>query len=575
MVEGGKDECGDDDELRQLEESVLADLAAQQAAMDLETPSPSPLQFSPVAAEHSEKQQPVGSGGVTGSVAAGLSPQGDGSFTLEQLQDPQVEQLVRARFEKMDETNLAKELSMAKFHPEFEPYCKAVYEEVGEGEWEFGEHEPFEDLVGLNVWSICKQRFRDRLALGEVFTATPAPPPPTAMPPQAAPAPAKASPAAMPPPSKALPTAATPPQAAPAPATALPTASITPQAAPAPAKALPTTPAAMPAQATPVTEPTQPAVKAPASILRRPHITWDENMTSHPPPPNTPEPKAPSTAATPPPPKAPALPPSELSQHVDEVSSGVALPNSVSNRAEYMAFLRAARNPKKMCKSLIPTFMSGDKLDLFRIWLEKGQDFAKVEIEVNRRNIQSTRAEAKDLCLSKAQLAATPGYTATDVDDLIRRKTLAGEYIDDPNFPGREDLRQYIVRAETSSTAARTREDVQQVNSTTQATPAEALSLTEPGCDFANEGPTIHSLGADLTGATAPSSDQTQGPGKAKGKGRAKAKAKGQSKGTKGTGGEGDHDNQPPPDKIPEPLAKANQLKVKVFLDSQKPQDSF
>ena len=108
------------------------------------------------------------------------------------------------------------------------------------------------------------------------------------------------------------------------------------------------------------------------------------------------------------------------------------------------------------------------------------------------------------------------------------------------------------------------------MNSTTQATATEALALTEPGCDFSNEGPTIHSLAADLTGATPPTTDPPQGQCKGKGRGRGKAKAKGSGKGTKGTG-EGDEENQPPPDKIPEPLAKANQLKVKVFLESQNP----
>ena len=85
-------------------------------------------------------------------------------------------------------------------------------------------------------------------------------------------------------------------------------------------------------------------------------------------------------------PPAPAAPrPSELSGKVSEIAANIKrdnLPTSVSHRSEYMAFLRAGRNPSKMTKTLLPMFQ-GERLDLFRLWLEKGQDFAQVEVEVH------------------------------------------------------------------------------------------------------------------------------------------------------------------------------------------------
>ena len=159
-----------------------------------------------------------------------------------------------------------------------------------------------------------------------------------------------------------------------------------------------------------------------------------------------------------------------------------------------MKFLRQANNPSIMPKALIPTFTSGDKLDLFRIWLQKGQDFSAVEVEVNRRNSQKKTAMARDRCLSRADLLATGRYSERDVQELIERKTALGEWIPDPNFPQREDLRQYKVNTDVASEVAHSREDIQSINATTAVSGTEALTLTEDGADF-SEGaaPTIHS----------------------------------------------------------------------------------
>ena len=245
-------------------------------------------------------------------------------------------------------------------------------------------------------------------------------------------------------------------------------------------------------------------------------------------------------------------------------------PTSATHRTEYMAYLRAARNPSKLPPALRSTFAAGgpQRLDLFQLWMEKGKDFSLVEIEIQRRNVQRQTATSRNLCLSRAQLLASGRCTEDDVNDLIRRRTESGAFIPDPNFPDRVDLRQYLVNAETAAENARVREDAQAITARAAVSAPEAISLAEDGADFSvHAAPTVRSLTAELSGLEAPPQEHNQQPdpkAKAKAKPRPKAKGgKGKGKG-KATGGEGE--NGPEPDKVPTALEKATALKSKVFL---------
>ena len=166
--------------------------------------------------------------------------------------------------------------------------------------------------------------------------------------------------------------------------------------------------------------------------------------------------------------------------------------------------------------------------------------------------------------MNRQQLETCGKYTKEDVEDLIRRKTLGGQYISDPNFPSREDLRQYIIHQETSAEVARTREDSQDVTSRVDVDNTEALALTEEGCDFAaNTGPTIHGL----MGEGGVGVGQPVVPGENGGKGGRHGRGpKGRGRGDKKKG-DGDQSKETPdPDKLPTPLAKATALKSKVLL---------
>ena len=216
-----------------------------------------------------------------------------------------------------------------------------------------------------------------------------------------------------------------------------------------------------------------------------------------------------------------------------------------------------------MAKSLIPAFTAGgeNRLDLFRTWLEKGQDFALVEIEVSRKNSQKQKAKTKEKCMSKRELEQDPRYTPEDVKELIERKTRLGEYINDPNFPSREDLRQYIVNSETVQENQHVREDTQAVNSTTSVTPVEALTLTEEGAVFAAG---AHPSIRGLVESVVPTEEEPKGKTKGKGKGKTKGK-KGKNKEGQAEG-DGGTNPEEVPDKPPTPLAKAIILKKAVFL---------
>ena len=141
-----------------------------------------------------------------------------------------------------------------------------------------------------------------------------------------------------------------------------------------------------------------------------------------------------------------------------------------------------------------------------------------------------------------------------------------GEWIPDPNFPDRIDLRQYRVNSEVTAEVQHTREDSQNIVSHTHVSHAEALTLTEEGADFADaSAPSIHDV---VGGEGAPMGNGAEAESKGKGK-----KGRGKGKGKKGDAANAGPNQEPEPDKPPTPLEKAKALKKVVFLD--KPALSF
>ena len=124
---------------------------------------------------------------------------------------------------------------------------------------------------------------------------------------------------------------------------------------------------------------------------------------------------------------------------------------------------------------------SNRRKDLFNLWLSHARDFGKVTLEVARRNTQRQAAQSSTVTWSRAQLEQSGRYQPGDIDDLIQRAVATGRYIDDPNFPGNERLRRYMVVDDVSLQNANVREDIQEIGNSGMVTNQEAVALTAAG----------------------------------------------------------------------------------------------
>ena len=260
--------------------------------------------------------------------------------------------------------------------------------------------------------------------------------------------------------------------------------------------------------------------------------------------------------------------------------------------------------------------MYGDtnkRKDLFNLWLNHAREFGQVRMELSRRNVNRQSSHANTVTWSKVQLEQSGRYTTQDIEDLIKRCTDSGRYLDDPNFPGNERLRRYVIIDEVGSQHQRLQEDEQRIANAGNISTGEALNLTDQGllfnervfekstlvictsrcCTFINvimfgfeirwtqsllSFPLSALTGGDFSQALAPTFQDVLGQGQAvegnapdKGKG-AKGRGKGRGKTGKGKGGENPgqpvpHGEDPnPPLQETTPIQKAKALAKSVFL---------
>ena len=162
-----------EDDMDQLEKEVEKAVAQMMIKEPSTTPPKHPSQVPETAPKAAAASPPPahtapvpGSATVTGNLASGLGPDDEGLLPSA-IYDTKVDETVRATIGKMDEQQFATAVENAKNHPEFAGYVKGVRLESGldEVEWEFGEEEPEEDLVGFYVWIHGKSSLRKRLGL--------------------------------------------------------------------------------------------------------------------------------------------------------------------------------------------------------------------------------------------------------------------------------------------------------------------------------------------------------------------------------------------------------------------------
>ena len=312
---------------------------------------------------------------VSGNIAQAL--RGGTGLTPSQLHTAELEAQVEEDLKKLSDDQFQVLCDDLKKHPEFPSYCEGIRMELEEGDddsekWEWGEQEPYLDVVGLLVWAKAKQNMS--IALGLI------PPPKVDMPsPVVVPVvttPVNPDPPA-PSPALVVPVVATPVNPdPPAPSPVVVPVIATPvnPDPPAPSPPVVTTPvnpdppAPSPVVVPVVTTPVNPDPPAPSPAVVVPVVATPVNPAPSPlvvpeavkpaltplavaapvvvATPVNPNPPAPSPVVATPANPIPA--PGDLSRTVDSVVADVQKdnrPNSSSHRKEYMAFLRAAKNP--------------------------------------------------------------------------------------------------------------------------------------------------------------------------------------------------------------------------------------
>lgn len=304
---------------------------------------------------------------VSGNIAEALS--GGSGLTPSQLHTPELEEQVVSDMKKLSDEQFQSLFEDLKQHPEFPSYCEGIRLELGEGDdddekWVWGEHEPYLDVVGLLVWAKAKQNMSHALGLAPPRLPAPSPLPAVATPvntagthPALAAKPAE-PPAPLP---KAVAPVVTPAAIVPTPHTmffmketpapspkAVPPAPAIPVKAPAPAIPVETPTPSLPAAPVEAPTPSLPAAPAEAPPPSLPAVPVETPTAPAPSLPAIPVAEAPAPL---PPVNTPATPTPAaggLSRTVDAVAADVHRdnkPNSSTHRKEYMAFLRAAKNP--------------------------------------------------------------------------------------------------------------------------------------------------------------------------------------------------------------------------------------
>ena len=145
---------------------------------------------------------------------------------------------------------------------------------------------------------------------------------------------------------------------------------------------------------------------------------------------------------------------------------------------------------RKSCNSVSPEtaqMFHTKKRDLFCLWLENARDIGAVNLQVSRMNIQERSHEVDATYWSRSQLEQSGRYTRDDIDDLIARCTRENRFQDDPNFPGNERLRKYLIVEGVHGCLKNTQQDKQGMEYTGSVSSGEALDLASQsqGPEFA------------------------------------------------------------------------------------------
>ena len=149
-------------------------------------------------------------------------------------------------------------------------------------------------------------------------------------------------------------------------------------------------------------------------------------------------------------------------------------PTSLTHRKEYMQFCRQCSNRKKVPHELLDELRT-NRLDMFQMWMEEDKNMHAVNLRVKR--ILSIRNRSKKTL--KYMKERDLPYAKGKCEALVAKAIRNGTWMWDPNFPGDEEEREYLVHESTLVEVEHEQCEQQEVEATvTGADDAELLRAT-------------------------------------------------------------------------------------------------
>lgn len=127
--------------------------------------------------------------------------------------------------------------------------------------------------------------------------------------------------------------------------------------------------------------------------------------------------------------------------------------HSGSERAAWMSFTRACKNPKRCPASIAAQFKTGDlsvRSKLFNDWFYNGNDLAQLEVTYKRITTLKDTMRTRFSWKTSDDLLEQYHGKSEMVADLVRRKTGLGHVRAHPEFPSEPTMRQYYVLTDTT-----------------------------------------------------------------------------------------------------------------------------
>jgi hypothetical protein len=124
---------------------------------------------------------------------------------------------------------------------------------------------------------------------------------------------------------------------------------------------------------------------------------------------------------------------------------------AMNPRAVRMRFLRCQRNPTRHQVPPAALEQLRQGVDLFKVWQDCGEEWSKVEVQLNYQKKKVEKLWASKACMTREQLLEFykigKGEDESLVDEIIANKTALKQFIGNPDAPNSEKGRLYFCWA--------------------------------------------------------------------------------------------------------------------------------